>query len=211
MLWKVEVTSNKLIIVGAGGHAAACVEAIESQGKYKIEGFIGQAKEVGDVYLGYPVLGSDLDLINYVDSVPFALVAVGGISDSMKRVSLIRRNRDLGFQAPTIIAATAYVSSFASIGEGAVLMHGVVVNARANIGNHCIINSKSLIEHDVKIGHYSHVSTGVIINGGVSVGKASFIGSASVIREDVVIGGNCFVGMGQAIVDDVPEGGRKVK
>jgi len=205
------VTNNKLIIVGAGGHAAACVDAIESQRQYQIEGFIGKVDQVGEVCLGYPVLGSDVDLVRYRDRVHFALVAVGGISDPMHRASMIKNVSDIGFQAPTVIAGTAYVSRSASVGNGTVLMHGVVVNARAKIGNHCIVNTKSLIEHDAKVADYSHLSTGVIINGGVLVGKSSFIGSGVMIREDVTIGENCFVGMGQSIVSNIADGSRKIK
>ena len=198
-----------LIIVGAGGHAAACVDAIESQGNYEIEGFIGRPSEVGQTCLGYPVLGSDRDLEEFVGKVGFALVAVGGLSDPQIRIALIEKVERVGFKAPTVIAETAYLSESVSVGKGAVIMHGVVVNARAKIGDHTIINTKALIEHDSVIANYCHMSTGVIINGGVSVGRASFVGSGTIVREGVVIGENCFIGMGQSIVENIPSNTRR--
>ena len=200
---------NSLIILGAGGHAAACVDAIESQGVYEIEGFIGQPNEVGQIYLGYPVLGSDRDLDNFIGKITFALVAVAGLSNPMARITLIEEVDNLGFEAPTIIAETAYLSKTASVGKGTVIMQGVVVNSRAQVGDHCILNTKSLIEHDSFIASHCHVSTGVIINGGVTVGRSSFIGSGATVKEGIRIGENCFVGMGQSVVGNIPDGARK--
>ncbi len=205
------MTDSELIIIGVGGHAASCVDTIESQGRYRIRGFIGESEEVRKEYLGYPVLGSDSDISRYAVSTPFALVAIGSISNYQARVNMIKKIDSLGFQAPTIVAKTAYLSQHASVGKGTILMHGSIVNAGAIVGDHCIVNSSALIEHNSVVGDYCHVATGVLINGNVRVGVGSFIGSGAVIREGVRIGENCFIGMGQAVIQDLVPGVRATK
>ena len=198
--------SNKsLILVGAGGHAMACIDAIESQGVYSILGLIGITAEIGKFVCGYPILGSDQDLKQMVGKADYALVAVGAIDEPERRRTLIGKVVQLGFLSPIVIAKSAQVSKHARVDVGAVIMHGAVINAGAQVGQHCVINSQSLIEHEVKIGDYTHVSTGVCINGRATVGESSFVGSGSVIRNNIVVGRNCFIGMSQAVVRNVPD------
>ena len=48
-----------ILVIGAGGHAKACIDVIEATGKYEIIGLTGKVDEVGTSVLGYPVIGSD--------------------------------------------------------------------------------------------------------------------------------------------------------
>ena len=51
-----------IILIGAGGHAASCIDVLFAEGKYEIAGLIGHADEVGSSKLGIPVIGTDEDL-----------------------------------------------------------------------------------------------------------------------------------------------------
>ena len=203
-------SKDSLILVGAGGHAMACIDAIESQEVYSIVGLIGLAAEVGKFVCGYPVLGSDEDLEKIADTANYALVTVGTVDERERRLELIERVIKLGFLAPTVIAKSAQVSPHAVIGAGAVVMHGVVINAGAQVGQHCVINSQALIEHEARIADYTHVSTGVCVNGNATVGENSFIGSGTVIRNNISVGGNCFIGMTQSVIRNIPDNTRVI-
>ena len=52
---------KKLLIIGAGGHAASCIDIIESSTKYKIEYILGK-KEVINKILNYKVNLNESDL-----------------------------------------------------------------------------------------------------------------------------------------------------
>ena len=80
---------------------------------------------------------------------------------------------------PVIISPYAYVSPYAQIGCGTIVMHNAIINADARVGDNCIINSRALIEHDVVIGNHCHISTGAVVNGAVEVGDNTFIGSGA--------------------------------
>lgn len=195
----------RLILIGAGGHARACIDVIEQCGQYEIAGLIGRPNELNFQHFGHPVIAADDDLPEIARMYHYALVVVGQIQTPVHRIRLFELAAKLGFQMPIIIAPTAYVSRHASVGVGTILMPGAIVNAGAKVGNNCIINTRALVEHDATVADHCHISTGAIVNGGASVGAGSFIGSGSVIKEGISIGKTCVVGMGLVVRHSVAD------
>lgn len=197
----------QIVLIGAGGHARACIDVIEYQKKYRIVGLIGQLQEVKSVHLNYEVIGVDDDMERIVQTSSHALITIGQIKTASLRENLYEKARYVGFEMPVIISPRAYVSRHARIGAGSIVMHGVTIGPNVDIGENCIVNSGAIIEHDSKIEGHCHISTGAILNGGVSVGGGSFVGSGCVIKEGVSIGKACVVGAGltlrRALEDNV--------
>ena len=194
-----------LILLGAGGHAQACIDVIEQEGKFSIVGLVGLPDEVGTSRGKYQVLASDDDLPNLLSQCQFAIVSLGQINSPKNRIRLYERAVEIGFKLPTIISPRAYISPSATIGAGTIVMHGAIVNANASIASNCIINTRAVIEHDAKVLDNCHISTGVIVNGNSKVGAGSFIGSGSLIKEDISIGKNAVVGMGLTLRHNLPD------
>lgn len=197
-----------LILIGAGGHARACIDVIEQEGRFEVAGLVGAADELHTRQLGYEVIATDQDLARLAGAYRYALVAVGQIQSPALRMRLYGELVGLGFELPVIVAPGAHVSRHASIGAGTVVMHGAVVNAGARVGENCIINTCALVEHDAVVEAHCHISTGAILNGGVRVGVGSFIGSACVLKQGVTLGEGCIVGMGLALRHDQPDHAR---
>jgi len=188
-----------LLLLGAGGHAAACIDVIERHGEYEIVGLVGRSTEVNRSVVGYRVIACDETLPDLVGRYPYALVAVGQIKSPDLRIRLFALALAAGFKLPVITCPTAYVSPHATLGAGTIVMHGAIVNAGARVGDNCIINSNALVEHGVSVGDHCHISTGAIVNGDVRIGDGSFVGSAAVIRESVTLGECCVIGMGAIV------------
>ena len=55
------MTRDPILLVGAGGHARACIDVIEQEGRFVVKGLVGFHKEVGSAILNNPVLGTDED------------------------------------------------------------------------------------------------------------------------------------------------------
>lgn len=189
-------TKTPILLIGAGGHARACLDVIECEGLHSIFGLIGLTSEVGNRILNSKVIGDDNDLPMLRSNCLKALVAIGQIKNWMLRFHVFQKLVELGYQLPVIVSPRAYVSPHARIGKGTIVMHGAIVNAGAQIGDNCIINNQSLIEHDVVIENHCHISTGTIVNGSARIGEGSFIGSRSVLKENIEIGNHCLIGMG---------------
>lgn len=198
------MSKPSLILLGAGGHAHACIDVIEQHGVYQIAGLIGMPDEMRDHHLGYAVIGTDADLPELAKTIPYALITLGQIRTSAHRTRLYQQVVALGFQLPTILAPSACVSRYATIGAGTIVMHGAIVNAGASVGENCIINTRALLEHDSTVAEHCHISTGAIINGNTTIGSGCFVGSGSIIRESVSIGQNCLIGMGLAVRHNLP-------
>jgi len=193
------MSKPKLILIGAGGHAHACIDVIEQHGGYQIAGLVGMPEEMHTQHFGYEVIATDGDLPQLAKDYPYALITVGQIQTSDHRTRLYQQANKLGFQLPAIIAPSAHVSRHATIGLGSIVMHGAIVNAGASVGNNCIINTRALLEHDVTVADHCHISTGAILNGDVKIGSGSFVGSGSIIKEGLALGQHCVVGMGLSV------------
>ena len=187
-----------LILMGAGGHAHACIDVIEQHGGYQIAGLVGLPEELNIQHLGYRVIATDSDLAE-LTKYKYALVTVGQIQSPTNRMRLYRRVTEFGFQLPIVIAPSAHVSRHATIGAGTIVMHGAIINAGAKVGENCIVNTRALIEHDVIVEDHCHISTGAIINGNSRIGTGSFIGSGSIVKEGIQLDNCCVVGMGLSV------------
>ena len=194
---------DKILLIGAGGHARSCIDVLEEENQFEIAGLIEKSESISNESLGYPVIGTDDNLKVLRQQYKNALITVGQIKSPKIRIKLYQLLKELDFTLPVIVSSQAYVSKHAQIGEGSIIMHGVIINANAKIGNNCIINNKSLIEHDAVIGDHCHIATGAIINGEVSVGNETFIGSGAVTKQAISIGKNCVIGAGVVLKNDI--------
>jgi len=194
---------DEIILIGAGGHARSCIDVIEQSGQFKIAGLVEKGKLNNKENLGYPIIGTDDDLQNLRQKYSHSLITVGQIKSPKIRIKLYQLLKELDFTLPVIVSSQAYVSKHARIGEGSIIMHGVIINANAKVGNNCIINNSALIEHDAVIGDHCHIATGAIINGEVSVENETFIGSGAVTKQAISIGKNCVIGAGVVLKNDI--------
>ncbi len=196
---------DEIILIGAGGHARACIDVIELAGQYKIAGLVEKDESNCEENLGYPIIGTDEDLRNLRKKYQYALITVGQIKLAATRVQLFDMLNDLKYKLPVIVSPRAHLSQHSEVGDGTIIMHDVIVNANAKIGENCIINNKALIEHDAVVSDHCHISTGAIINGEVKIGKESFIGSGAVTKQSICIGEKCIIGAGAVIKTDIED------
>lgn len=199
------MNQKNLILVGGGGHCKSVIDVAESAG-YNILGILDVHEEVGNSVLGYKVIGTDEEIPQYAEKAEF-IITVGFIKNPAIRIRIYKRIKEAGGKLATIIASTAHVSSYATLGEGTVVMHQAVVNAGVNIGDNCIINTFCNIEHDAMIGNQSHISTGAMVNGDCKVGKRVFIGSQSVLANGISVGEDIIVGAGSVVIKSITEKG----
>lgn len=190
-----------LILLGAGGHCKSVIEVAESIG-YEIKGVLGLPSEVGKTILSTKVIGTDADIKQYIDKA-FFVVTVGHIKSPAIRIKLFNTVKEFGGFLPTLVASSAHVSKYASLGEGTIVMHQACVNAGANVGKNVILNTFSNIEHDVKIGDHCHISTGAMINGDCTLGNNIFVGSQAVISNNITICDNTIIGSGANVIQSI--------
>ena len=199
------MNQKNLILVGGGGHCKSVIDVAELAG-YNILGVLDMPDELGKSVLDYKVIGTDDDIPKYADKADF-IITVGFIKNPAIRMRVYNKVKEVGGKLATIVASTARVSRYATLGEGTVVMHQAVVNAGAQVGANCIINTFCNIEHDAVIGDQCHISTGTMVNGDCKVGERVFIGSQSVLANGIAVGDDIIIGAGSVVRKSISEKG----
>ena len=76
---------------------------------------------------------------------------------------------------------SAAIASDATLGDGAQVMAGAVIQPAARIGRNVLVNTRAVVEHDCVVGDHAHVAPGAVLCGGVSIGESAHIGAGAVI------------------------------
>lgn len=177
-----------IIMVGGGGFCKSVIDVAEDAG-YNILGVLDMPEDVGKKILSYSVIGTDDDIVSYKDKASF-VITVGHIKNSALRRKIYDKIKKAGANVQTIIAKDAYVSPYAKVGEGSLIMHKAMLSADVNVGVCTIINSLVNVSHDAQIGDFCHISTCASVNGACTIGDDTFIGSQTAVNQGVkIVGG----------------------
>ena len=192
-----------IILIGGGGHCISCIDVIEQTGLFQIIGILDLPEKVGQKVLDYTIIGIDNELEQFMPECFDFLITVGQINSSVIREKIFNKVKAAGGHLPVIISPIAYVSKYAHIEEGTIVMHQALINARATVGKGCIINTKALIEHEANIGNFCHISTASVVNGQTNIGDCCFVGSNSVIANNIHVTANTVIAAGSQVLRNI--------
>lgn len=200
-------TRKNIVLIGGGGHCKSCIEVIESTEAYKIMGILDLPSELGKKVLDYEVIGNDHDYEKFHLEGCCFLITTGQIKSAEVRKRIFGQLNLIHAEIETVIASTAKISKYSTIGRGTIIMHHCFINAGAKIDENCIVNTASVVEHDVVIEKHCHISTKAVINGDCKIGSETFIGSSSCVSNGVVIANNVIVGAGSLVLNKIKKSG----
>jgi acetyltransferase EpsM len=192
---------DKLIIVGAGGHAKVVLD-IALANEITVLGFIDDHATIAPAP-DYQLLGTVDMLEDLMIRHPGSKVFVA-IGDNRVRRQIDRNLLESCEIAPPLIHPFGWISSSAQFGSGTVLMPGVVINAGARVGRHVILNTSCSVDHDCAIGDYAHVSPGAHLAGRVTIGEGCHIGTGASVIPGVRVGNWAVIGAGAVVTSDIP-------
>lgn len=194
---------QKLIILGAGGHARVVADAALEAG-FCLAGFVDD-KLTDPPLPGFAILGRVSNLPAILAEHPEAAL-VAAVGDNQARRRLVELVRDLAppREFASIRHPASIISAFASLGSGTVCLAGAIVNAGAQVGAHVILNTACSVDHDGWIGDYAHISPGAHLAGNVAVETGGHIGTGAAVIPGRKVGAWAVVGAGAVVVQDVP-------
>jgi sugar O-acyltransferase (sialic acid O-acetyltransferase NeuD family) len=193
----------KLILIGGGGHCHACIDVIESTGKFDIIGIIDIKEKIGQLIFDYPIIGDDSDLSKFIREDTWFIITLGNIKDVNLRKKLFQNLENYQANIATIVSPHALVSRHSNIEAGTIVMHRAIVGANSSIGRNSIINTNANIEHDCIIGNHTHISTHAIVNGHCRIGNEVFIGSNTTLFQEIIIADNVKVGASSLVTKNI--------
>ena len=146
------MSKEKLLLVGAGGFGRMVAEQAMLQ--YDCA-FVDDGQPVGVEICGIPVVGGLADLPEL--RMEYGLLVVG-IGNNRFRAQVYEKANALGYGFPNIIAPSAYVSPFARIGCGCVVLQNACIQNGASVGNGVLLNAGTEIHCDAAVGDYALIT-----------------------------------------------------
>lgn len=174
------VGALNLVLVGAGGHARALVEALAARG-IAIAAYVDRAE-----CAWLPgIRRYDSDESSIAGGADGFVLGIGAVEPDglARRLDLFRHYAARGWAAPAVVHSSAVVSASAVLGEGSHILAAAVVQPGAAIGAAAIVNSGAIVEHDSTVGAGAHVAPGAVVLGGVRVGECAMIGAGAVVLQ----------------------------
>lgn len=191
---------DKLLILGAGGHAKVVMEILLQSGLSPSLCIAEAAAE--HHFFGVPVTIGD-------DQIPH-LVRKGfsqffpAIGSNKIRVAVSNYAMGFGLQLVNAISPSATISPSVKLGDGLAVMPGAVINASTTISDLAIINTNAAVDHDCQIGIGAHVAPGAILAGNVTIGEGAFVCAGAKLIPGVTVGAGSIVAAGAVVISDVP-------
>lgn len=170
----------RLLIYGSREFAATVAELAVDCG-HEVAGYID------DISPGPGILGT-LDAVRRTHppeeyGIAFAI----GYSQLAARWTAWQRVVAAGYIAPPLIHPRAYAARTASVGPGAMLMAGALVDVRARIGEIAVVWPGACVSHDCVVGENTFISPNATLCGYVDLGAHSFIGAGAAIVDHCVV------------------------
>ena len=175
------MSKEKLLLVGAGGFGRMVAELAMRQ--YDCA-FADDGQPVGTEICGIPVVGSLADLPELRKEYDLLVV---GIGNNRFRAQVYEKAKALGFAFPNIVAPSAYISTYAKLGCGCVVLQNACIQNGASVDNGVLLNAGTEIHCDATVGNFALIYTNSVIRTGATVGKFARIGSNCTICNNATV------------------------
>ncbi|MDO8343846.1 MAG: acetyltransferase [Cellvibrio sp.] len=196
-----------ILIFGASGHAKVVIDIVEKAGLFSVCTLADDDPALRGAWVyDYEVMGGKSDLLaNRIKlTQTCSIVAIGNNRIRTELAAwLVSNGSNL---CVAIFHPSAQVARGVSVGDGSVVMAGVVINSDTRIGRNVIVNTGAIIDHDCLIGDAAHVAPGATLCGGIEVGERTLIGAGAVLHPNIRIGKDVTIGAGATVLSNVPDG-----
>jgi len=188
------MNKQKVVVIGAGGHAKVVASTLMAAGHQVVGFYDDDLQKRGTHIFGIPVVGPISEL--KYDSFSHAVIGIG-LNEVRKR--LVEK---LDLDWITVIHPYAWVHPEVSLGAGTIVCAGAIVQPYSRIGSHVIINTKASVDHDCCVGDYVHLALSHLA-GGATAHEGAFLALGSIVFPGVQIGAWATLSAGSVAMKDV--------
>lgn len=200
-----------IVVVGSGGLGREVLWLLRSPGtqltladgtnrRPNVLGFLDDdpAKQ-GAIINGACVLGG----MDWLEDKPHHAVAIA-IGKPLVRRQMQHRLRELRAVFPACLSVNISIGERVTIGEGTIVLPGVVVTCNVSVGKFVLLNPNVSVSHDGAIGDYCSLGPGVSLAGNVTVHEGCDIGTQASAIPGAVIGSHTVIGAGACVLGEIP-------
>ena len=141
-----------LLILGAGQYGMVAKEAAVSMQLYEKIAFLDDSNPIA--------VGKLNDYPDFINEFSDAVVAVG---NTELRLKLLDELEQVGFNIPSLIHNSAYVSPSAVIESGCIIEPLVVIHTDVKTARGCLISAGAILNHNAVIEEGCHIDCGAIV------------------------------------------------
>jgi sugar O-acyltransferase (sialic acid O-acetyltransferase NeuD family) len=136
----------------------------------------------------------------------FGVIAVG-VPAVASRIFVELTDGGLALAPPLVSPHAVIAGTQVEIGDGTLIMAGVVIADRVRVGRSCVLNRMCTIGHGARLDDFVSVMPLTALSGGVHLHEACYIGASAFIKEDVTIARGTTVGAMSGVFKDIEEPG----
>ncbi len=185
---------EKLLLAGAGGFGRV---AFEHASRLFECSFVDDGYEVGSRICSTKVVGRISDLPELFGTFHFLIVTIG---NNKIREKIYRNAAEIGYSFPNIICPSAYISPYAKIGTGCIILNNAVIQNNVRVGDGVILNPGVELHHDSMLGNYVLVYTNSVVRSLAKIGDRVCLGSTLTISNRVCVPADAIVKDGCSVL-----------
>lgn len=175
------MSKEKLLLVGSGGLGRVASEVATQE--YECA-FVDDGYTPGTVICGVPVVGHISDLPELYKEYQLLVVTIG---NNVLRQKIYQDAAQIGYTFPNLIHSSAYISPYAKMGWGCVLLNNALIQNVSAVGNGVLLNPGVEIHHDSFVDDFALIYTNSVVRTLARVGKRVRIGSNVTISNEVIV------------------------
>jgi sugar O-acyltransferase (sialic acid O-acetyltransferase NeuD family) len=188
------VMKEKLLLVGSGGFGRVTLEhAMKVYDCY----FVDDGYVIGNEICGAQVVGHTYDLLNLFSDYKQLVVTMG---NNAFREKIYKEAEKIGYVFPNIICESVYISPFAKIGNGCVILNNVTIQNGSTVGNGVVLNPGVEIHHDSIIEDYALIYANSVVGTMAKVGTRAKLGSNVTISNNIVVNDDAVIDNGVSLL-----------
>ena len=134
-------------------------------------------------------------MVGGVSDLPFLFTEykklVLSIGNNNVRENIYKQANDIGYSFPCIVGKSAYISPYASVGDGFVILNNVVIQNGFKVGTSTILYPRIEVYHDSSVDDFCCIYTNSVIRtyakvvDGVKIGSNVTIKNESIVNNDI--------------------------
>lgn len=191
----------KIVIVGNSDFAMLLYDYLKDSRDMEVLAFSVEDKYINEKQIcGIPVISYEEIQNKYSNQEVKLILGVGYSKMHDIKSQLYKLYSDKGYKFTNYIHSSAIVAPDVEIGDGNVILEGVIIERQSHIGNGNLFFGGSVVGHNNVLGNFNTLSIRAATAGFVTIADKCFLGINAVVRDKIKIESHSLIGAG-AYVD----------